>query len=272
MKAGLFILMFLGIASQAVADPEADRVAFEKFYKERLPGIEIAAHKDGAYALDAAKREQWLEIEDFPPYEIAVDEGESLFSVAFANGKSYTDCFANGGMGIKQTYPYFDLDRGEVITLELAINNCRDANDEAQLDYMGEEMGNISAYMAFTSRGNKFDIKVPEEAVEAYEQGKRFYYERRGQLDFACSSCHMDIVGGLLRAEILSASIGHATHWPTYRFKWEQIGGIQRRFLQCNEQVGAESLAQQSKAYRNLEYFLTYMNNGMELNGPASRR
>ena len=47
-------------------------------------------------------------MEDFPPYEFAVDEGEALFATPFANGKSYADCFANGGDGIRQNYPYFD--------------------------------------------------------------------------------------------------------------------------------------------------------------------
>jgi sulfur-oxidizing protein SoxA len=133
-------------------------------------------------------------------------------------------------------------------------------------------MGFLTAYLAFASRGKTFDISVPPEGLPAYESGKQFFYERRGQLDFACSSCHLDTVGGKLRAEILSASVGHATHWPAYRFKWEQVGGLHKRFVECNEQVGAEGLAQQSETYRNLEYFLTYMNNGMELNGPSSRK
>jgi L-cysteine S-thiosulfotransferase len=272
MKIGLFVLILLGVAARVSADPEADRVAFVKYFKQKFPGVEIAALIDGAYALDEAKREQWLEMEDFPPYEIAVDEGEHLFSVPFANGRSYADCFADGGVGIKQNYPYFDLDRGEVITLELAINDCRLSNGEESLDYLGEEMGYISAYMAFTSRGNRFDIKVPVEGIAAYEQGKQFFYERRGQLNFACSSCHLQSAGGQLRAEILSTSLGQTTHWPTYRFKWEKVGGIHKRFVECNEQVGAEGLEQQSLVYRNLEYFMTYMNNGMELNGPATRK
>lgn len=272
MKSWLVLLMMLSVFTRAVADPEADRIAFVKFYEQRFPNIEVAAHKDGTYALDAAKREQWLEMEDFPPYEIAVDEGESLFSIPFANGDRYADCFANDGLGVKQNYPYFDLNQNKVITLELAINNCREGNDEAPLDYLGEEIGYISAYMAFTSRGNEFDIKVPGEGVAAYEQGKQFFYERRGQLDFACSSCHLNYAGGQLRAEVLSASIGHATHWPAYRFKWGQVGGLHKRFAECNKQVGAEIFGQQSRAYRNLEYFLTYMSNGMELNGPANRK
>ena len=272
MKNWLGVSLLLGCVSQVCADPEADRIAFTQYFQNRFPDVDVAAHKDGAYALNAATREQWLEMEDFPPYEIAVDDGESLFSIPFANGKGYADCFDNGGIGVKQNYPYFDVETNQVITLELAINNCRQENGEQALDYLGDEMGYISAYMAFTSRGNKFQIKVPAEGLEAYESGKQFFYERRGQFDFACSSCHLDMAGGQLRAEILSASIGHTTHWPTYRFKWEQVGGLHKRFVECNEQVGAISLGQQSEPYRNLEYFMTYMNNGMELNGPASRK
>ena len=259
------------VAAESV-NPEADRQAFVSFYKNRFPDIDIQAHKDGAYALDPAKRAQWQAMEDFPPYEIAVDEGRELFSVAFTNGKTYADCFARQGIGIKQEFPHFDMDQNTVVTLELAINQCRVANNEAELDYDSDEMGVITAYMAFTSRGNHFDIKVPAAGLAAYESGKQFYYERRGKLDFSCSGCHMQATGNMLRAEILSASVGHATHWPTYRFKWEKVGGLHKRFIECNEQVGAVALPQQSEAYRNLEYFLTYMSNGMELNGPASRK
>ena len=42
--------------------------------------------------------------------------------------------------------------------------------------------------------------------------------------------------------------------------------------LQKNEQVRARPLEAQSEEFRNLEFFLSYMSNGLELNGPASRR
>lgn len=262
----------LSVVADPVADPAADRKAMRDFFEKRFPSIELSAHVDGAYALDEAKREQWLEMEDFPPYEIAVDEGEVLFGEKFSNGGTYADCFENEGIGVKQNFPFFDLDKAEVVTLELTINLCRESNGEKALSYSSEEMGALSAYMAYTSRGNTFAIEVPPEGLQAYEKGKRFYYERRGQLDFACSSCHVDSAGNNLRAEILSATIGHTTHWPTYRFKWEAVGSLHKRFAGCNVQVRAVGLAQQSESYRNLEYFLTYMNNGMVLNGPATRK
>ncbi len=48
-------------------------------------------------------------------------------------------------------------------------------------------MADISAYMAYTSRGKKFDIKVPSDAraMKAYEDGKKYYYAKRGQLNMS---------------------------------------------------------------------------------------
>ncbi len=273
LKLGLLLSCLL-ITSNGFADPEADRQAIREFYTNRFPDVPLEAHKDGAYALNAGKREQWLEIEDFPPYEIAVDEGQELFDTPFANGKSYADCFPDGGIAVKQNYPYFDTERGSVVTLEMAVNQCREDNGEDALDYSNAEFNSVIAYMAFTSRGKVFDIKIPDDprALAAYEDGKRFFSSRRGQLNFACSSCHAQIVGNLLRAETLSAALGHPTHFPAYRFKWQEVGGMHRRFQECNTQVRAEPFALQSEPYRNLEYFLSYISNGMELNGPATRK
>ncbi len=272
----LTVLLTLSAALpfSAIADPQEDRQAFRDFYAKRFPGVPLDAHKDGTYALNADKRQQWLDIEDFPPYEIAVDDGEVLFETPFANGRTYADCFDNGGIAIKQRYPYFDTELGQVVTLEMAVNACREANGEAPLDYAGEELNAIVAYMAYTARGERFEIAIPDDprALAAYEAGKRFYSTRRGQLNFACSACHVQIVGNQLRAETLSASLGHPTHFPVYRFKWQEVGGMHRRFQECNSQVRAEELPLQSEAYRNLEYFLSYISNGMELNGPATRK
>ena len=188
----MLLAAYLLIAPVAgVAGPEEDRQAFRDFYARRFPDVPLAAHKDGTYALNAGKRQQWLDIEDFPPYEIAVDEGEELFGTPFANGGTYADCFDNGGLGIKQHYPYFDTDLGEVVTLEMAVNLCRERNQEKPLDYASEELNAIVAYMAFTSRGEHFDIRIPDDprALAAHEEGRRFYFTRRGQLNFACSSC-----------------------------------------------------------------------------------
>lgn len=269
MKALLLLILLLPLTGWT--SPEADRVAFREYYEKRFPKVSIDEHIDGAYALDAEKREQWLEMEDFPPYEIAVDDGQVLYEMPFANGEGYASCFDENG-AVKHLYPYYDIDQQTVITLELAVNECREQHGENALAYDGEEMALLTAYIAFVSRGRTVDTVVPPEAMDAYNAGKQYYYSRRGQLNFACSHCHMQMSGMKLRAETLSASIGQVTHWPAYRFKWQEVGSLHRRFAECNDQVGAEGLPYQSEIYRNLEFFLSFMSQGMPLNGPGSRK
>jgi sulfur-oxidizing protein SoxA len=271
------ILLACGIGSAGVvhADPEADRLALVEYYQQRFPDIELQDYANGLYAFDEDARNQWIEMEDFPPYEIAVEEGEEYFNTPFANGKGYADCFDNGGIGILQNYPYFDRTLGEVVTMELAINQCREENDEEPLPYLVGELVAISAYMSYTSRGSTVNVNVPSDdprALQAFDAGKEFYYSRRGQLNFACSSCHAQSAGLSLRADRLSTSLGQTTHWPVYRSSWGDIGSLHKRFRECNVQVRARPFEAQSLEFRNLEYFLTYLSNGLQLNGPGSRR
>jgi sulfur-oxidizing protein SoxA len=270
----LLVYGFLAVPALA-ASPEDDRQAMRNYYENRFPHIPVQEFANGLYAFDEAAREQWMEMEDFPPYEIAIEEGEGYFNTSFANGKGYADCFENGGIGIRQNYPYFDNDLSEVVTIELAINQCREANGEDELPYSKGELAAVSAYMAYTSRGNTINIQVPQDnpgAIAAYESGKQFYYSRRGQLNFACSSCHLQSAGLSLRADRLSMTLGQTTHWPVYRSAWGEIGTLHRRFAECNIQVRARPFKAQSIELRNLEYFLSYLGNGLEHNGPASRR
>ncbi|RMD69758.1 MAG: sulfur oxidation c-type cytochrome SoxA, partial [Gammaproteobacteria bacterium] len=116
-------------------DPEADRKAFVAYFQKRFPDVPLDDFANGVYAIDPESRAQWEEIMEFPPYEPDLDEGKRLFETPFKNGKTYGDCFPNRGIGIAQNYPYFDTKRGEVVTLALAINECRVKNGEKPLPY-----------------------------------------------------------------------------------------------------------------------------------------
>jgi sulfur-oxidizing protein SoxA len=258
----------------AWAGPEEDRAAFRAYFEARFPDVPVAEYVNGIYAIDEAARRQWLEIEEFPPYEFAVEQGEALFRRPFANGKGYGDCFDNDGIGIRQHYPRFDTGLGEVVTLELALNRCRKRFGEDAYAWDSEEMIALSAYMAWTSRGRIFDIEIPPDprALAAYESGKKFYYSKRGQLNFACSDCHVRSAGSYVRADHLSASLGHPSHFPVYRSKLGRMISLHSRFYGCVRDVRARPFEEQSLEYRNLEYFLTYMSNGLEVNGPGARK
>ncbi len=269
---GLALLLALPLG--AGASPEQDLAEFRAHYAKRFPNTPFDDFINGVYSIDPASREQWEEIEEFPPYELSISRGEEMFDTPFANGKRYADCFPNGGIGIRQNYPYFDTDRGEVITLELAINECRTANGEKPLKWKRGPIADISAYMAYTSRGNIIDIKIPDDprALAAYERGKKHFYQKRGQLNMACADCHKFYAGYKVRADLLSPGLGHLSHFPVYRSKWGGMGTTHRRYGGCNAQVRAKPYAAQSDEYRALEYFHTYMSNGLAVNGPGARK
>ena len=262
------------LPATTIATPEQDLEAFRAYFAKRFADTQFVDFVNGVYSIDAASREQWEAIEEFPPYEINIDSGQELFEAPFANGKTYADCFENGGIGIRQNYPHYDTDRSEVVTLELAINECRAANGEKPLKYSKGAIADISAYMAYTSRGNKFDIQIPDDpgANSWYERGKRHFYAKRGQLNMACADCHVYYTGMKVRADLLSPALGQPTHFPVYRSKWGGLGTLHRRYGGCNRQVRAKSFGSQSEEYRALEYFHTYMSNGLEVNGPGVRK
>lgn len=275
-KLPFFLLPVLAVIAGSAqgSSPEEDRAAFQAYFHERFPNVPPDDFVNGVYAIDAASREQWETIEDFPPYEVNIDRGRKLFETPFANGRGYGDCFDNAGIGIRQNYPYFDVDRQEVITLELAVNECRIANGEKAYKYSKGPLADISAYMSYTSRGNPIDVRIPDDpgAREWYEQGRWLFYAKRGQLNFSCADCHVRNPGNLLRTEKLSPALGQTSHFPVYRSKWGELGTLHRRYAGCNANIRAKPFAAQSREYRALEFFHTYMSNGLELNGPGTRK
>jgi len=278
MKKLLTIAATLGLISAASvavqAGPQQDLVEFRAYFKDRFPDVPFNDYINGVYAVDQASREQWEAIEEFPPYELNIDKGKKLFNTPFKNGKTYASCFRNGGIGIKDDYPYYDTAKGKVVTLEAAINECRKKNGEEPLKWQKGPIADISAYMAYTSRGHKINVKVPadEGALAAYERGKHHFYSKRGQLNMSCADCHQYNSGNRVRADVLSPALGHLTHFPVYRSKWGGLGTVHRRYGGCNKQVRAKPYKPQSEEYSDLEYFETYMSNGLELNGPGARK
>ncbi len=278
MKAFLTVATVIALlatsAANVVASPQEDLKSFRDFYAKRFPNVPFQDFSNGVYSIDKASREQWESIEEFPPYELNIERGETLFNTPFKNGKSYASCFKNGGKGIKQDYPYFDTASGQVKTLELEINECREKNSEEPLKWKKGAIADISAYMTYTSRGKKTNVVIPSDprAQAAYEQGKMGFYAKRGQLNMACADCHQWHAGNRIRADILSPGIGQTTHFPVYRSKWGGLGTLHRRYGGCNKQVRAKPYKAQSTQYRNLEYFHTYMSNGIDQNGPGARK
>ena len=278
MKKVLTTLLVIGLfgafTAPAMAAPEDELKKFRTYFEKRFPKTPFEDFINGVYSIDPASREQWEEIEEFPPYELSLERGKELFNKPFANGKKYASCFENGGVGIANRYPFFDKDSGKVVTLEAAINTCREANGEKPLKYKKGAMADISGYMHYTTRGKLTNVEIPDDprALAIYNEGKSQFYGKRGQMNMSCADCHVYNAGNKIRADLLSPALGHTTHFPVYRSKWGGMGTLHRRYGGCNKQVRAKPLKAQGPEYTALEYFHTYMSNGLEINGPGARK
>ena len=110
-----------------------------------------------------------------------------------------------------------------------------------------------------------------EGAMKAYEDGKKTFFKRAGQLNFSCGNCHIDNAGVRIRSEILSPVVGQATHWPVFR-GGDQVTTLQKRYEGCQNNVRHAPDKAGSTRYNNLEYFHSYMSNGLELKSSVFRK
>jgi sulfur-oxidizing protein SoxA len=208
------------------------------------------------------------------PAFLWVDDGEELWETADgAEGKACATCHENAAesmANVGATYPVFAPELGKPINIEQRINQCRTERMGAEpWKWESRELLAMTIYVKNQSHGKPVDVALSDELMPFYEQGKDFYYERRGQLDMACAHCHVDFAGGQLRANILTQ--GQANGFPTYRLKWQKVGSLHRRFRGCNKQVRATPYGNGSDEYVNLELLLTHRSNGLPVETPSVR-
>ena len=273
LLAGLLGLGVLLSSFSAIATPEQDRQALIKYYTQKYPNVKVDDYVYGALAFDADSKAQYNSIMEFPPFESVLEEGRKMWETPFKNGKRYADCFPNGGKQIAGNYPMFDEAKGKVVTLHDALNNCRVANGEEALKVNDmKTMGTLTAYMRTLSDGMLMNVKVEgPRAMAAYEDGKKTFYSRKGQLNFACANCHVQNGGNRLRSELISPVVGHAVHWPVFR-GGDNLVTLQQRYQGCFQQVRAVPPPQGGETMNNLEYFHSALSNGLPMKASVFRK
>ena len=272
MTAAIAGALTLGTAA-VLASPEQDRQDLVRYYADKYPNSKIDDYSHGALAFDEDSKAQYDAIMEFPPFEDTVEQGRKMWEKPFKNGKTYASCFPGGGQMIAGNYPMFDDAKGKVVTLQDALNDCRTANGEEayKLNDM-KTMGVLTAYMRTLSNGMIMNIKVVgPKASAAYEDGKKTFYSRKGQLNFACASCHVQNAGVKLRAELISPVVGHAVHWPVFR-GGDNLVTLQQRYDGCFKQVRAVPPAPGSATMNNLEYFHSSLSNGLPMKASVFRK
>jgi sulfur-oxidizing protein SoxA len=280
----LWLALGTGLAGTAHADPASDLKKFREFFAQKFPTVKFQDYADGFYVLPGMEvyREQWNTFNEFPPYELGVANGKRIWDTKFPNGKTFADCFPNKGVKIAQSYPKWDESRQEVRTAEMDLLDCAKANgadypfvkaDLSKDQKARVEFAEFTAHFYSLSRGEKVTIDLSKPgAVAAYEDGKKFWWTRRGQLNFACAHCHMELAGKNMGGnQPLSAALGHPVGWPAQRLEWGRLETIHFRYMTCNSQVRAKPLKHGAKEYNHLQLYETYLSSGLTLTAPAMR-
>lgn len=215
-----------------------------------------------------------MEMDDFDnPGMIFVEQAEDVWNAADGSeGKSCADCHgASSEMaGVRPVYPKFVEAAGEVRTLEMAINDCRENRMGAEKwKYTGSDMVNMTALLASVSRGMPVNVAIDGPAQSTWEKGKEIYYTRYGQLELSCSNCHEDNYGNMIRADHLSQ--GQINGFPTYRLKNTKLNAVQDRFKGCIRDTRAETFAPGSPEFVALELYVGSRGNGLSVEGPSVR-
>jgi sulfur-oxidizing protein SoxA len=261
-------LLAIAAMPHAMATADAVKADVAARLKAQLPSVAPTDYPLGAAAFDAewrAKSET-----EAGAASAALETGKKMWNRKFRNGKTLASCFPNGGRRIAAGYPQYDPRLKRVVTLEMTLNQCLKANGEPIHELAdGETMGVLTAYLRSLSDGQKVNVRVPAAAEDRFEEGRRLYFTRMGQRNFACASCHVQSAGKRYAEAPLSPAIGQATHWPVIREG--RAVTLQARIRECLELMGAAPFAAGSDELNHIEYFLAYLSNGLPLKANVGR-
>ncbi|WP_323776001.1 sulfur oxidation c-type cytochrome SoxA [Leisingera sp.] len=218
---------------------------------------------------------QALQMDDFEnPAMIFVDQAIDTWNTAEGSeGKSCASCHDDveaSMAGVRAVYPKWNETAGEVRTLNMQINDCRENQMGAEKwKYSGGKMAAMEALISVQSRGMPVNVAIDGPAQPAWEQGKEMYYTRTGQLELSCANCHEDNYGNMIRADHLSQ--GHINGFPVYRLKNTKLNTAHARFKGCIRDTRAETYKPGSAEFVALELYVASRGNGLSVEAPSVR-
>ncbi|HIE78005.1 MAG TPA: sulfur oxidation c-type cytochrome SoxA [Candidatus Thioglobus sp.] len=265
--------------AQQSAAVQADIDAFQGYFLKTFPNLSLQDFSKGPYAMSDDKMMQFEAIMEMPPFEDLLEKGGDLWNKPFANGHTFSSCWKVSDAEIRTLYPRWNAAKGKVETLEQGLIDCLVSNGEKKWGTGKGKHAWVASHLTTLAEGQVINVVVPEgdaAALAAYNDGKRFYWAKRGQLNLSCANCHVGGAGKRVRGNTLSPALGQSTHFPVWRGKWAKskgdgFGTMQRRYGGCNKQVRAKPFKRHKSQYDNLEFYHTAMSNGMEISGTEYR-
>jgi L-cysteine S-thiosulfotransferase len=208
------------------------------------------------------------------PGMLWVLDGETLWNKKEGNaGKACADCHGDAGAsmtGVAARYPAFDKASGRPVDLEQRINLCRTDHQQATpLPFEGRDLLAITAFIAKQSRGSPIEAAADPQLEPFIAKGRALYTQRQGQLNLACSDCHVDVWDKRLAGSAITQ--GHATGYPLYRLEWQTLGSLQRRLRACMTGIRAQAYDFGSPELVELELYLMSRARGLPVESPAVR-
>ena len=214
-------------------------------------------------------------MDDFEnPAMVFVDQAmDSWETVEGSEGKSCASCHddvADSMKGVRAVYPKWNEEAGEVRTLAMQINDCRENQMGAdKWKYTGGDMASMEALISVQSRGMPVNVATDGPVQAMWEKGKEMYYTRTGQLELSCANCHEDNYGNMIRADHLSQ--GQINGFPAYRLKNAKLNTVHARFKGCVRDTRAETYKPGSQDFVALELYVASRGNGLSVEGPSVR-
>ncbi|MEP2716938.1 sulfur oxidation c-type cytochrome SoxA [Pseudophaeobacter sp.] len=218
---------------------------------------------------------QALQMDDFEnPAMVFVDKAMDAWETADGSeGKSCASCHDDveeSMAGVRAVYPKWNEEAGEVRTLAMQVNDCRENQMGAKpWKYTGGDMTAMEALISVQSRGMPVNVAIDGPVQSVWEQGKEMYYARTGQLELSCANCHEDSYGLMIRADHLSQ--GQINGFPTYRLKNAKLNNVHARFKGCVRDTRAETYKPGSADFVALELYVASRGNGLAVEGPSVR-
>jgi len=205
LTTALGALAFAAVSNVAMADPVDDTLVLNE---ETTMVTRTAAPAHMSDVVDEVysgwhfrgTETRAMQADDFDnPGMIFVEQAEDSWNlVEGSEGKACASCHegSDSMAGVRPVYPKWNEAAGEVRTLEMQINDCRETQMGAEAwGWNSGPMVNMTALISSVSRGLPISVAVDGPAADTYEMGKELYYTRTGQLELSCANCHEDNYG-----------------------------------------------------------------------------
>jgi sulfur-oxidizing protein SoxA len=223
---------------------------------------------------DAAPATRAMQDDDSEnPGFLWVQQGENIWQTrAGTSGKSCADCHGDAASmrGVSARYPAYDAKLGRPVTLEQRVNLSRVEHQRAAaFASESDELLAITAFIGLQSRGLPMAVSADGPARPFYEDGKKIFETRMGQLNLSCAECHDGLAGQRLAGALIPQ--GHPNGYPLYRLEWQSMGSLYHRLRNCMTGVRAEPFAPDTPELVDLELFLGVRATGLKVETPAVR-